>query len=193
MRGLFLWRRNRGTLTDMANENPINDFGLLIAYVLPGFIALWGLAFIDPTLKLQLLYTGMDQPTIAGFLYSTVAAIAAGLTVSTIRWLTIDRVHRLTGVHRPEWDAALLEENVNAFNVLLEGHYRFYLWYANSFVAIFWVFVARRIAVWEVWPLDGLDASLLAILPLFFLGSRDTLKKYYARVGRLLKQAPANI
>lgn len=174
----------------MAKETPINDFGLLIGYLIPGFIALWGLAFLDPPLKTQLLGAGSDQPTIAGFLYSTVAAIAAGLTVSTVRWLTIDRIHRLTGIHRPDWDAAFLEENINAFNILLEGHYRFYLWYANSLVAILWVFVARRIAAGSFWPLDAWDAGLLAAIPLFFLGSRDTLRRYYVQIGRLLKRQP---
>ena len=170
----------------MAKENPLNDFGLLIAYVLPGFIALWGLTFLDPAWELQILGTGNNQPTIAGFLFSTVAALTAGLTISTIRWMTIDPIHHATGVQPPDWDFARLETKVDAFNVLIEGHYRFYLWYANSFVAILWVFIARRIAADGLWPLNGWDAGLLAALPLLFLGSRDTLRKYYLRAGRLL-------
>ena len=85
-------------------ETPLNDFGLLIAYVLPGFVALWGFAVLDPDLEVQMLGTGNTQPTIAGFLFSTVAAVAAGLTISTIRWLMIDAIHQphLRGGRRSE-------------------------------------------------------------------------------------------
>lgn len=185
-RGLFHRQHARATFCHMAKENPINDFGLLIAYVLPGFVALWGVSVLDPSVNFFILDTGENQPTVAGFFFSTIAAIVAGLIVSTVRWLTIDPLHRLMGVQHPDWDAALLEQNINAFNVLIEGHYRFYLWYANTTIAVLWVFIARRIAIGGGWTVGGWDAGLLAVTPLLFMGSRDTLTKYYARVGRLL-------
>ena len=97
-----------------AEENSLTNFGLLIAYVLPGFTALEGFPLIAPAAAAW--GTGGDpNPPLTAFLSGTVMALAAGLTVSTVRWLVIDSIHRKTGVRRPDRDFARLETNVAAF------------------------------------------------------------------------------
>lgn len=170
----------------VAQDTPINDFGLLIAYVLPGFTALWG---AQPFTGGDALWqaTAGSSATVAGFLFSTIAAIIAGLTVSTVRWLTLDWIHHRTGIRPAAWNFARLADRTAAFSMLLEGHYRYYQWYSNMVVALAWVFLARRATVVPWWSLGATDLGLLAAIVLFFLGSRDTLRKYYARSGELLK------
>jgi hypothetical protein len=163
-----------------SQESSITNFGLFIAYVLPGFTAIQGLPFLSNTPAVWGTVAGEAGPTLPGFLSGTVAAVAAGLTVSTVRWLVVDTLHHRTGLRPPPWDFARLEKNVAAFELLVHIHYRYYKFYANMVVALAWAYASGGYAL----GLRGLAYWLLA--GLFLLGSRDALRKYYERAGRLL-------
>lgn len=89
------------------------SFGLLIAYIVPGFTALWGLSAVSGTVRSWLGADPATAPTIAGFFYATLASIAAGVTVSTVRWLVIDSIHRAMGLDWPQWDFSRLRESMH--------------------------------------------------------------------------------
>ncbi len=171
-----------------ADESSLNNFGVLISYVLPGFTALqgfplsayqgwgataWGMApWASPTSD--------PNPTLSYFLSGTVMAFAAGLTLSTVRWLLIDSLHHRTGIKRPNRDFGRLEKNVAAYEFLGLIHYRYYKFYANMVVALLWAYATREYALgWK-----GLANFPLIVL--FFFASRDSLRKYYDRTGSLL-------
>ncbi len=164
----------------MTSEN----FGLLIAYVLPGFILLWSLAPYSATVTSWLGQATGDQPTVGGFLYVTLASVGLGQLVSTLRWLLIDSLHHITGIRQPQFDFSNLRNAVDAFNRLIEIHYRYYQWHANSLVALLFAAPLH-------WHSQGFRISELLILivtmVVLFLGSRDTLSKYYRRVDALLR------
>ncbi len=111
------------------------SFGLLIAYVLPGFVTLWGISLFSPTVESWITNSQHGAPTVAGFLYVTLASLSAGLTVSAIRWILIDNLHHATGVKPPKWEFANLDDRLQGFLALVENHYRYYQFYANSVVA----------------------------------------------------------
>ena len=67
-----------------------DNFGPLIAYLVPGATVLVGLSNFSMTLRSWLGNTPSDAPSIGGFLYLTVASIAAGMTVSALRWVAVD-------------------------------------------------------------------------------------------------------
>lgn len=159
------------------------DFGLLIAYILPGFIALLGYADRSETIQLWLGQTADQSPTIGGFLFLTVAAIFVGMTLSTVRWLVLDSLHAKTGIRQPNWDFSRLGSRESGFNLLLNIHYRYYQFYSNSMVAVAVYFIGDTMTNGFRWPLA---IGWLAITIFFYLGSRDTLKKYYVRVNGLL-------
>lgn len=158
------------------------SFGLFIAYLLPGLTALYGLPFGE---NVQLWFgiasgPNANLPQLTLLAQLVVAALTAGLTVSTVRWLVIDSVHHHTGIRPTSWDFGRLGENVAAFEFLIQSHYRYYKFYANMVVALVWAYVTGGYALgWR-----GLAYWVLA--GLFFLGSRDTLRRYYDRAGRLL-------
>ena len=162
-----------------SEETSLTNFGLLIAYVLPGFTALEGFPLISPV-RTAWGTAGDPNPALTSFLSGTVMAVAAGLTVSTVRWLVLDTLHHRTGLGRPARDFARLETNVAAYEFLGLIHYRYYKFYANMVVALVWAYATRDYVLgWRgllYWP--------LAVL--FFFASRDALGKYYARTGRLL-------
>lgn len=159
----------------------------MIAYLLPGFVALWGISYQSPAVRMWL--TGNPpgySVTIGGFLYTTMAAVIAGLFCSTVRWLLIDTLHHHTGIARPDWDFGELQKKLAAYQLMEENHYRYYQFYANVNVAITigyfsWRFAASRgVFIWA-------DLLFIATVLLFHLGSRDTLQKYYSRVAYLLR------
>lgn len=167
--------------------NPANNhFGLTVAYLLPGFIALAGIAPVVQSVKEWL--RPVDQGA-AGFgpaVYAVLAATAAGMIISCIRWITIDRFHYWGGILPPEWDDSALDENLTAFNYIVENHYRYYQFYGNSLVAILFAYATNRIL--HTSNLLGLDTDLavLVLCAVLFAGSRDALAKYYNRTRRLV-------
>ena len=166
------------------------NFGFLIAYVLPGFVTLWGISYFSPTVAGWLFAPpGATNSTasVGGFLYVTLASVGAGLTASTIRWALIDRLHHLTGIRRPSWDDSKLQERLGAFEALVENHYRYYQFYGNMLVAML-LLVGARMAVSGrgLTNPDLIDCGILALAVLYWAGSRDTLRHYYTRAAFLL-------
>ena len=165
------------------------NFGLLIAYVIPGFVSLWAVGRFSPVVSgwLQASATPDNAATVGGFLYVTLASVGTGLTVSTVRWAIIDSVHHWTGIRRPPWDDSRLQEKLGAFESLVENHYRYYQFYANMLVAMCVVLLARLFSSGRSWnELDLADCGILLMSVVYWAGSRDTLRKYYTRAAFLL-------
>jgi hypothetical protein len=159
-------------------------FGLVIAYLLPGFIALAGVSPFSPTVAQWLR---ADQTASLGApLYALLAATAAGMTVSCFRWLIIDRIHGMTGLGAPAFNPRALEERPAAFSLLVESHYRYYQFYSNTIIAVIWCYALRR---WFAVPSTlsfATDLLVLILSIVLFIGSRDALAKYRSRSNQLL-------
>src|SRR5258706_433321 len=112
-----------------------DNFGPLVAYLVPGATVLLGASQFSPTLRTWFAATPADAPTIGGFLYLTLASLAVGMTVSAVRWATVDQFHVRTGAPIPRLDFSTLGRNVEAFNLLIRIHYEHYMFYSNEFVA----------------------------------------------------------
>jgi hypothetical protein len=167
-------------------DDSIANFGLLIAYLLPGFTVLLSATYLSDAPQSWLFGTADVSPTIGGFLYGTVASVLAGMTVSTVRWMVIDSLHHATGLRPPPWNFSRLQERVTAFELLVQVHYRYYQFYANMVVALVFALLVKQMAFAPAFYLEVSDLGLIALIILFFAGSRDTLRKYYGRVGQLL-------
>ncbi len=170
-------------MQDVTGQN----FGLLIAYVLPGVTSLWGLSFFSLTVRTWMSAPSANPPTVAGFLYLTIASVAAGLAVSTLRSMTIDHLHAVTGIRRPTLDYTRLQSKLGGFDLLVRHHYEYYKFHANMLIAVAFSTVARHAAK-ELLPpkVDRLDLLALFLMVVFFLGSRDNLRNYYQRARMLL-------
>lgn len=163
-----------------------DNFGPLIAYLVPGFTVLIGLSILIPSLQKQLSGSALTEPTIGGFLYMTVSSIAMGMTVSAFRWATVDKLHHLSGVQLPHLDFGKIRDCVPAILLLIEIHYRHYLFYANMLVATSFVYGCYRVHLASL-SIHWIDVGFPLLATVFFLASRDTLQKYYTRLSQLLK------
>lgn len=158
-------------------------FGILIAYVIPGFLALWGVSLYSPSVRLWLSGVEATGPTAGGIPYALLASVAAGMTASVVRWAVLDTVHAWTGLKRPLWDDTTLVQRLDIYRFFIEIHYRYYQFYGNSIVAGAFSYTAWRFTTGVPWMFD-LSAILLTCV--FFAGSRDTLRLYYRRTALLL-------
>lgn len=170
------------------NDVTAANFGLLIAFLLPGFVTLWGIGEFSGTIHSWFTGSPDQSPSVGGFLYVTLGAVATGLFVSTVRWLLIDRIHHRTGIVEPQWDFAALNQNLATFEILVASHYRFYQAYANMAVAVVLAFIAATITTPEFRVhLFGYMVGLTVVETVLWLGSRDTLQKYYRRAEALME------
>lgn len=162
------------------------NFGLTIAYILPGLVVLWSASYFSESLRVWLATAPQNMLSIGGFVYGLLGSMAAGLIVSAVRWATIDSFHQLTGLARPRLDYSRLQENLQAFDNAVEYHYRYYQFYSNMAVALGIAIVAR----WQALPADGVHwrrAMVFGLLEAVLLaGSRDALRKYYERLTDVL-------
>lgn len=173
-------------MESLSNRN----FGILIAYVIPGFVAMTG-PFMHGyeairgghVWVIEWLGTSSTPPTIGGVLLLTMVALFFGLVVSAVRWLIIDSLHHRTGVEPVAWDIGNLGQRIQGYETMVEFHYRYYQFYANSLLALVFHYSFR----WQAVGIVALEAFLVFIvIVVLFVGSRDCLKKYYQRVARLL-------
>ena len=178
--------------TSTRNVNPvsINNFGYLIAYILPGFVTLWGVSYFSETVRLWMGTSRAGAPTVGGFLYVTLGSVGVGLAISAMRWSVIDSIHHWTGIRKPEWDFGELQASIQAFELLVDSHYRYYQFYSNMLVAMIFFYIIERLfgAVgWFTWR----DIGFVVAAAILFAGSRDTLRKYYRRAEELLAASSA--
>lgn len=171
-------------------EGNLSNFGIVIAYLLPGLVLVWGLSTNSETVRGWLGATPREAPTVGGFLYATVGALGAGIIVSAIRWMIIDRLHHATGVRPPKLKFGRLTENFEAFEGLVENHYRFYQAYANTLVAVVIAYpMVRKSMAIGCTGFCGVDLITILVLIVLFLGSRDSLSRYYDRTQQLLRKS----
>jgi hypothetical protein len=173
-----------GTTTFM-NDNYSKQFGLIIAYVLPGFITLAGLAPIFPVIG-KWLWPGVSSLDLAAPVYAVLAATALGLTLSCFRWLVLDHFHRWTGIEPPTWNDQQLPAVLNGFDYVVQNHFRYYEFTGNTLIALLGTYVLNRLS--DSLPFLGLlsDLVVIVIAAVLVAASRDALAKYYHRSSQLL-------
>lgn len=173
-------------MRDVTSQN----FGLLIAYVLPGLLTLWAVGEVMPSVQTWLiacLSAGTEGGGISSLIGVLLASIAAGMTTSAIRWAIVDRVHSWTGLRRPAWDDSRLHDRLSGFEALVDNHYRHYQFYANMLVAMLLLIVGRSfIASGCQIAWDRFNSAMTLICLVYWATSRDTLRNYYTRAAFLL-------
>lgn len=159
------------------------NFGHLIAYVIPGFITLAGVAMVIPAVAVWLKGSHGVGPTVGGFLYVSIASVGLGMFVSLVRWATVDQINANTGLRRPTWNDGVLQEHLDAFDALVENHFRYYQFYANTLVASVPTYFLWRWHGHANWVCDVLYAATIVLLG---AGSRNALRQYFRRGSALL-------
>lgn len=183
-------------------QKPVSEvsknFGIIIAFLLPGFIALWSLQYLSPTVANWLTGFGLSSsagaqpPTTGSFFMVVLASLALGMLTSAIRWLLFDTLlHR--NLKNPSLDWSQLQDKLAAFDYINENHYRYYQYYANSAVAVlFWCIVYVFTVSQSAGNRLVAIAVALGVVGILERAAWDARKKNVRKLGELMGEpAPA--
>lgn len=169
------------------------DFGVVIAFVAPGFVAFQAASYHMPTARAWMAAASEKEQSVGVFLFVLLASLSMGLVVSGVRALAIDNLLRFRHLLRrlvvPEltldW-SKVDDKRLLVLVTIRDAHYRHYQFYSNTLVALlFWAF-SRAFASepslpWQHWAL--ITAAVVALL----LSARDSLLRYVTAVHQALK------
>lgn len=160
------------------------NFGLVIAFLLPGFVCLAGASRFSPTIAGWMSLAPTSDPTVVGFLYVLLASLGAGMVASAARWAIIDTLHHRTGLLPPNLNFSRLQANLDAFQMAVEHNYRHFQFYANMMIASVFFSLCDQ---WVNGRWSSGQLAVTAILEgLLLVTSRDCLRRYYRRTEQLL-------
>jgi hypothetical protein len=159
------------------------NFGVIIANWLPGFMLLWGLSLSFD--QVASWFNIVGEPSIAEFLYSTVASLSLGLIIGAVRWATVDKiVGCITNLPPIDFSKLKDKDAFAVFQGLNENHYRYYQYNSNTLVSTVVVSLAFLIYGKHTLPWWAWLGVILLCLVLFF-ASRDALQKYHERASSI--------
>ena len=169
----------------MSDSSAQQQFGLIVAYLLPGFIGLAGVVPLVPAVGQWLQPVAQGDLGFGPPIYALLSAITVGMIVSCFRWLLVDHILELTGMPKAVQGYEKLPEKLDAYDYLIDVHYRYYQFYANMVVAIIWAYLLNRYM--KTLPLLGFGTDLGALILCTGLlaGARDSLAKYRKKLGRV--------
>jgi hypothetical protein len=110
----------------MVQFAPIN-FGLIIAFILPGTVAAYGLRYLSP--RIDALWSTLEcgQIVAGPLILIGISALAVGLIVSSFRFVVLEPILYCTGVNRTtiKYDKITDAERLNLFSqmVTLRGDF----------------------------------------------------------------------
>lgn len=166
-------------MKDVTDKN----FGVIIAFLLPGFLFLWGLSFANDQVATWLTaMSSKDGPLIGSFLYATIASLAVGLLIDAVRAAVIDEIfYRFLGLELPTIKSSKLKDKdiLAAFSAIIDNHYRYYQYYANSFIAVAAAFAAYAIIKGS--PSNLIMLAIAAMLGILLYVAYDQLRSFNDR------------
>ncbi len=167
------------------------DFGVIIAFVAPGFVALQATSYYTSVTQAWMAAASDKDPGVGVFLFVLLGSLSMGLIVSGIRALLIDnllRSHLLLRrfaipPNKLDW-SKVEEKNLLVLLTIRDGFYRHYQFYANTFVAVLLWSFSHAFA-------SGLQrqywALIAAVLCALFLSARSSLRQYVLAVNQVFK------
>ena len=177
----------------MSTDLKTFSFGAVIAFVAPGFLALKAVSYRLSGVAAWLTAAESSDQSIGLFLFILVASLALGIIISGLRALIVDhaleagwlgpRITRAVPKYARMGDPAYLA----AFQAIVENHYRYYQFYANTLVALclLWLFhtTSAQQSEWK-----GIHVLYGATLVILVLSSRHALARHVTAVSELSSQ-----
>lgn len=163
------------------------NFGVVIAFLLPGFILLYGFSLVDDSVESAFMYTSTHDTGVGGFLFASLASLALGLMVSAVRWLILDHIFEWMGLSKTMDFSKLSDANkYNAFMGVVENHYRYFQYYSNTSISILIAWIVYVIAKAPVIPWEQ-TCGLLIVFIALLAGAHNAFKKYHERGSAILQ------
>ncbi len=170
----------------MADTSTQQQFGLVMAYLLPGFTGLAGLAPLLPQVNEWLLPVSQEGLGFGPPIYALLLATSVGLIVSCVRWLVIDHLLERLGIPKAIKDYEKLPQVLETYDYLINVHYRYYQFYSNSVISILFAYLPNRLLGTMSLLGLGTDLGVFVVCAVLLLGARDALTKYRKKLIHIL-------
>lgn len=163
------------------------NFGLLIAYVVPGFLGLYAISGYAPPIA-DLLGGPSHIPAGGALFPLLVLSLASGMVINSIAWGLVRPLIEFTGVRRPKLDySKLRQETMEVYKETIEQAFRHYQSYSNLLVAQTVLGIDYAIHSQNAtWLTITATSSVILLL---FVAARDSLRRSYETMAKILKEA----
>ena len=167
------------------------DFGKIIAYLLPGFVGLWGLSHYSWTVAHWFQLSGAEESSFDNVSFILLGSLAFGVILSAFRWLIFDcflnqRVFKISSLNVDFSKLAANEHMKQALQLLIDNHYSYYQFYSAMAVAVPFSFACWLTSRQGLEPIHWLYAAIVLLTTLVLsLGAADALRKYLTRTTSL--------
>lgn len=164
------------------------DFGSVIAYLLPGFLAFFALSYTSPRVAELLEQSFNKDGGIGVELAIVLFSLTAGVVISAFRAQILDELHQRTGVERRDLDYSKLanKETLAAFNEAISNTYRFSQFYGNSFVALTFLSLQKLIVTANLQKDWAIIVVMIVSLLVLFFAHRNQLRETYKALSQIL-------
>ena len=118
-------------------ELTITSFGLIIAYLLPGLIGLYGMSFWFPRIGAAFDTFLTSESNVGLFFLIVLSALAVGMLIHGIRWIVVEVWCSTPNLRLdPELFAKLAgERKLPAFRTAVDEIYRYHQWWGGIAIA----------------------------------------------------------
>ncbi|HEY2295645.1 MAG TPA: hypothetical protein VGM86_33490 [Thermoanaerobaculia bacterium] len=169
------------------------NFGLIIAYFLPGVLVTYSLRYLSFRIDHLLKVVEEGQAFIGPAAILIMGALVAGLIISSVRVVLVEPLIHFTGVPKPRTDYKKLApaEQWAVYSQIVENIYRFYQFYGNIFLGLLMLGLIRYLIAGVPIFSSVQSASLFAlttgsVVTLFF-AARQSMKQLCSALDDLCK------
>ncbi len=169
-------------------------FGYVIAFLLPGLVSLYGLAFFSSRVEKILQPATTTDATIGPSFLLLLAALAAGLFQSAIRCFVFEKwVCRNRKLDPGMFARLAAADRLASFKAVVDEHYRYHQFYGGCFLALIVVFTGW---LWNTYRTLNWRYLLLAVVVfvafeiLVYFTSTDAYCKYVDRGNTIVRGLP---
>lgn len=164
------------------------NFGLLIAYLIPGFLGTYALA--EYVSAINTLLGGADKvPSTGAYVPLLFIALAVGIVINAFSSIVIRRLIHRSGIDpKPAVvHKKFRNEDLPRYEFIVETTFRYHQFYSNMLVAIL---LLTRVWLSVPFPEKWLRiASFLVVISVLFSAARSSLRAFYAGMTGFIDNA----
>ena len=173
------------------------SFGLVIGFLVPGMIGLYGAALHVEMLRTWFhIAAGAQSTSVGAVLLIVVASLGMGVFISNLRWLVLERwIWQRTPPDLPEVHRRRETQTELVYQNLVWQYYQFYLFSANALFALvllYGAWLVQELLATDRFRLGlALPAVLLVLVGyVLYVAAKDSLDRYNKRRTSVLQLAP---
>jgi len=176
----------------MVQFAPIN-FGLIIAYILPGTVAVYGLRYLSPRIDALWSILERGQAVLGPLILIGVSALAVGLIVSAFRVVVLERILYGTRIPKESIDYKKIAnpDSRELFGQMVENVYRYEQFYGNVLLSLLLLSILRYFVADRPIAQTRSDiaafVAIVASLVVLFIATRNQLAEVSRAVHELCK------